>query len=142
MTIALTEAQKKQSAALKLGFARQIDIEDYLESYSGPIYKFDTIEEARMYVHGMRIAAKAQSKNNKFIFRIRARGPRQTPEVIRHYLELDWKHFVKTGQYEGDLESYMAMVSLKYGCRYAKARANQDLPTKFGKSFTVYRNYR
>lgn len=126
------------------GMKHQVTLDYTNPKQTGAIKSFDDLEHAQYYMKGMRLSAQAHTPKlpwgGKYVFRLRARGPRQTPEVIRHYIELDWKHFVKTGQYEGDLESYMAMVALKSGCRYAKRRANQDLPTKFGKKWVLYRN--
>lgn len=120
------------------GIQHQLTIDS---SKSGAIKSFDNLEHAQYYMKGMRLGAEGSSNSKKYIFRLRARGPRIVPEVISHYLELDWKHFVKTGQFEGTFEDYKIQMAIANGCRYARARANQDLPTKFGKRWTLYRNF-
>lgn len=104
---------------------------------TGFIRRFTNLSEANAFMQGMRSAP--DGKN--FIYRLRARGPRQTPEVIDHFLRLDYTHYVTRGcdfhSFE-DFKIYMA----RYGCKYAKARANNWLPTKFGTSWCLYRNLR
>ena len=98
---------------------------------------------ATAFMSGMRAAEAMHAAHlgikPRFKFRIRARGPRMTPDVILHYLTLDYKHFSKTGQFTGTLEDWVIERAMG-GAKYARSRANQDLPNKYGEKFVIYRN--
>ena len=128
------------------GFNCQVADQNHLhttQEFAGATKTLTDFADATAFMSGMRAAeamrAAATENKPRFKFRIRARGPRITPVVILHYLTLDYKHFSKTGQFAGTLEDFVIERAME-GAKYARARANQDLPNKFGEKFVIYRD--
>lgn len=128
------------------GFNCQIADQNHLftnQEFSGATKTLTDFAQATAFMSGMRAAEAMRAAHlglkPRFKFRIRARGPRMTPVVILHYLTLDYKHFSKTGQFAGTLEDWVIERAME-GANYARSRANQDLPNKYGEKFVIYRN--
>lgn len=115
-----------------------------MAKYVAALLSNDSYENCLKLKTAMQEADTAASLKGKYQYRIRARGPRATPEVIEFYKrkEYTWACTKKPWNvpYTGTYEQYCA--ERPWLDRSAKRRAMQDLPTQFGKTFSLYRNYR
>lgn len=115
-----------------------------MSKYVAAIVSNVPYEHALAVKKAMQEADKAAGLSGKYQYRIRARGPRTTPEVLEFYARKEYSWACKESPwrkaYTGTYEQWCAERPNIMNAM--KRRSFQDLPLQFGKTFSLYRNVR